>query len=110
MLGLGQMICFIPAEGTIVVCFEVFLIKVYCLGVISNSCVEVALLAICETTVVVKIGFSRFDADSCREAVNSLVEVASSVKRDSLVVVGVGVFRVNLNRCRVILNGQRELA
>ena len=56
------------------------LIKLDSPCVVSNCCIEVALLAIGKTTIMVEIGLSWLDLDSGSETLDCLVEVTSSVE------------------------------
>ena len=77
--------------------------------VIRYCSIKVALLAVGEPPVMVKIGLSWLYLNRCREALNCLVEVTAPVQRDTLIVVSVGVFRVNLNRCCIVLDSRTKL-
>ena len=80
LLSLSQVIGLIPAEGSVVVRFEMIRVKFDSPAVIRYGSIEVALLAVCEASVMVKISLSWLYLDGGREALDGLVEVTAPVQ------------------------------
>mgnify|MGYP006091651343 FL=1 len=101
---------FIPAKGSIIVCFKMLGIPLNRILVVLDGVVKLPLLPISKPSIVVKISFIRLDRDSFGEALDSIIIITFPVQRDAFVVVGVGVVRIYLDRLRVVLDSLLELA
>ena len=73
------MISLVPAESSIIVRLEMTSIELDSLRVVGDSSIEVALLAVGEPTIMVKVSLTRLDLDRRSEAPNGLVEVSASI-------------------------------
>lgn len=103
------MVSFVPTESSIVIGLKVILIKFNCSRIVRYGCIKVALLSICETSIVIEVSLARFNIDRRSEALDSLIKVSSSIKWNSFVVVCVCVFWINLNCCWIVFYCQTKL-
>ena len=80
LLSLSQVIGLIPTESSVVVRFEMIRVEFNCPAVIRYGSVEIALLAVCEASVMVKISLSWLYLDGSRETLDGLIEVPTPVQ------------------------------
>jgi len=96
----------LPAECSIVICFEMLIIQLNCFRVVCNSQFILLFFPQRETTIVIEIGLGIFHTDRCRKTFNCLVKISHPVKTDAFVVISESVIWIYLNCCRVILNSK----
>ena len=66
---------FVPAEGAVVVCFEMIWINLNGIFVVFDCAVEFPLFPISKSTIMVEVGLARLDGDRLRKAFDCLIIV-----------------------------------
>lgn len=109
VLSLVELILLIVAEGSIIEGLEMLGVELNCSGVIVNSFLVVAILAVRETPIMVEISLATFKVYRDRKAFDSFVKFTHSVQGNTLVVVSESVLGLYFYGCTVVLDCLLEL-
>jgi hypothetical protein len=100
---------FVPAEGSIIECFEVFLVKFNCFRVVFYGILVFSLFPKREPPIMIKVSIIRFELYSFRKWFNSLVKISLAIQTDPFVVVSERIRWVNTDSSGIVLYGPIEL-